>query len=80
MQKQELKLRAGRYRIPVTLIYDDSRIYFKFKFNRPLMAEVKAMQSPRWHGYDETNPRKIWSVANSPRNHLHNMWPKENDL
>lgn len=70
MQKQELKLRAGRYRIPVTLIYDDSRIYFKFKFNRPLMAEVKSMQSPRWHGYDDTNPRKIWSVANSPRNHF----------
>ena len=63
------KLRAGKWMVPVTLFYDGDRIFFKFAFNRPLMAEIKSMQGARWHGYDE-KPRKLWSVANSPRNHF----------
>jgi hypothetical protein len=31
------------------------------------MAEIKSMDGAKWHGYDE-KPRKLWSVANSPRN------------
>lgn len=62
------KLRAGKWKIPVALNYDGDRIFFKFKFNKPLMAEIKSMEGAKWHGYDEKNPRKLWSVANSPRN------------
>ena len=67
MTTVQTKLRAGDWRIPVTLLYDGDRIFFKFKFNRPLMAEIKMMDKAKWHGYDE-KPRKLWSVANSPRN------------
>ena len=67
MTTVQTKLKAGSWMIPVTMLYDDDRIYFKFKFNRPLMAEIKVMEGAKWHGYDE-KPRKLWSVANSPRN------------
>ncbi len=64
------KLRAGNWMIPVALNYDGDRIFFKFGFNRALMAHVKSMQGAHWHGYDEKNPKKLWSVTNSPRNHF----------
>lgn len=64
-----IKVNVGKYRKPVTLIYKGSRIFVKFKFNRILIAEVKAMQGAKWHGFDEP-PRKLWSIANSPRNHF----------
>lgn len=68
MRQEEVKLKAGQFRIPVTLFYDDDKIYIKFQFNRKLIAEVKAMEGNHWHGYDEPNPRKIWSIADSQRN------------
>ena len=64
----ETKLKAGRYRIPVKLTYKGGRIYLGFGFSRPMIAEVKSMQGHKWHGYDEPVPRKIWSIADSPRN------------
>lgn len=64
----KVKMRAGKYMVPVTINYDDKRIYFKFGFNRALMAEIKAMKGAKWHGYDEPTPRKVWSVSNCTRN------------
>lgn len=66
----QTKLRAGNWMVPVVLNYDDDRIWFKFGFNRVLMGEVKSMAGAHWHGYDDTNPKKLWSVTNSPRNHF----------
>lgn len=63
----KIKLRAGNYMIPAELIYTDDRIFVKFRYNRRLIAEIKAMEGARWHGFEEP-PRKIWSIADSERN------------
>lgn len=67
MMEEKVKFRVGRYRIPVTLIYDKNRIYVKFGFNKTVINEVKSMEGAKWHGF-ETPPRKIWSIKNSLRN------------
>lgn len=63
-----LKMQAGNFKIPVVIRPENERLYFQFGFNRALMAEIKAMQGARWHGYDENNPRKEWSVKDCERN------------
>lgn len=71
MSREEIiKVRVGNYRMPITLIYEGKRIFVKFGFNRTLISEVKTMEGARWHGFEEPNPRKIWSIANSQRNHF----------
>lgn len=65
--KKEIKFKVGRYLIPVVLNYVDDRIFVSFKYNKSLIAEIKAMAGAKWHGFDEP-PRKIWSISNSPRN------------
>jgi hypothetical protein len=67
---EQVKLIAGRYKIPVTLKYKGNRIYLFFGYNKELLAEVKCMQGAKWHGFDKTNPIKAWSIANSVRNHF----------
>lgn len=54
-------------RSPATLEYADGRIYF-LKSPFSLKDEIKAMGGSRWHGYDEEDGRKIWSVEDSQRN------------
>lgn len=63
----EIKLRAGKYMFPAEMWEEKDRIFLKFGFNRTLLEEVKAMEGPKWHGYDE-KPRKLWSVKKSHRN------------
>lgn len=53
--------------IPASLTYEGDRIAVQFGFNRTLIAEVKAMEGARWHGF-ETPKRKIWTIKDSPRN------------
>lgn len=69
MLKTEFQIRDGRYlrRFPVTLDIQESRIYF---MSSPfaLKDEIKSFKGCKWHGFDETNPRKIWSIENCPRN------------
>lgn len=65
---QMIKLKAGGFRIPVVIKPEGKRLFFQFGFNRALMAEIKAMKGAKWHGYDEQNPRKEWSVLNCGRN------------
>jgi SNF2 family DNA or RNA helicase len=54
-------------KVPVTLRYVDGRIEF-VKSPFALKSEIKAMAGSRWHGYIEGDKRKIWSVADCPRN------------
>ncbi len=62
------KFRAGKYMIPVTLTYQDKRIFLKFPFNRKLIDAIKSnMEGISWHGHDKP-PRKIWSIVNSRHN------------
>lgn len=58
-----IKLRAGRYMVPVQLREEGNNIILKFGFNRPLLNEIKMMEGARW------NPdAKHWSFKNSLRN------------
>lgn len=68
MRTEQIKINTCKVRVPVTLVYDDDRIFVKFGYNKALIAEVKNMEGAKWHGYEKVNPRKVWSIANSPRN------------
>ena len=68
MKPKMVKMKAGNIKIPVVMTTEKGRIFFQFPFNRKLMAEIKAMRGSKWHGYDEVNPRKIWSVKDCARN------------
>ena len=68
MTEVRTKFKVGRYLLPVILVYTNGRIEINFGFSRDLIAEVKSMEGHKWHGYEEVNPRKIWSVKDSPRN------------
>lgn len=65
-----VKLLAGTKMIQVTITKEGDRLYFKFGFNKPLMAYLKTMDGARYHGYDDVNPRKIWSITDNLRNHF----------
>ena len=59
--------KGNRIKVPVTLRYVDGRIEF-VRSPFALKNEIKAMAGSRWHGYIEGDKRKIWSVADCPRN------------
>lgn len=60
-------------RVPAVLEYADDRIYF-LKSPFSLKDEIKAMKGSKWHGYDEENPRKIWSISDCQRNRFQLGW------
>lgn len=62
------KLRGGRYIKPVTMWKEENLIFFKFGFNRAIMAHIKSLERAKWWGYDEIKPRKLWSVIDSEHN------------
>ena len=53
--------------VSATLEYKDGRIFF-VKSPYSLKDEIKAMRGSKWHGYEEENPQKIWSVEDCQRN------------
>lgn len=63
-----VKMRAGSVMIPVEITPAGRNLEFKFPYNPKLLEEIKAMEGAKWHGFDENNPRKIWSVPASARN------------
>lgn len=64
----DVKLKAGQRMVPTKITKEGNRLFLKFGFNKTLMAEIKEMQGAKYHGYDEHNPRKLWSVLDSDRN------------
>ncbi len=66
-------------RVPATLEYADGRIYF-LKSPFSLKDEIKAMKGSKWHGFEEENPRKIWSVSDCTRNQMQLGWLKGEDV
>lgn len=78
MTPQMLKLRSGRYLVPVETFESHGYLFLNFPFNRKLMDEVRVMEGARYHGFDGAPDRKlvksvfkkdkVWSVALTPRN------------
>jgi len=56
-------------RVPALIERKDSRVYF-LKSPYALKDEIKAMRGSKWHGYDEEDPRKMWSVDDCQRNNF----------
>ncbi len=69
---QTIKMRAGRYLIPVEMAETNNRIFFNFGYNKVLMDEIRNMEGAQYHGYDEApnrdlalmlfNKDKLWSI------------------
>lgn len=68
MESEVIKWNTGKYLVPVQCTYVKGRIEFKFRYNKKIMEEIKTMEGHHWHGYEDVNPRKIWSIKDSPRN------------
>jgi len=45
----------------------DGRIFF-LKSPFALKDEIKSMKGSKWHGFEEPNPKKIWSIEDCQRN------------
>lgn len=58
----------GRIKVPAIINISKGRVEF-LKSPFALKDEIKAMKGSKWHGFDD-NPRKIWSIADCPRNHF----------
>lgn len=67
---EQVKMRAGKYLHPVTLEHDNGRVFFHFGYNPTLANEIKAsFEGRKYHGFEETNPRKIWSAPIKDNEH-----------
>lgn len=64
----ECKLRVGKFRKKGRLIYIKGRIEFHFGYWPALNAEIKTMEGHRYHGFEEVNPRRVWTIVDSLRN------------
>lgn len=60
-----------RYTVDAELQYRGNRIFIKTGYNKYIIEEIKNMQGAHYHGYDDHNPQKIWSVAKCARNRFH---------
>lgn len=63
-----IKLKAGKYLIPVTITSKGDKLWLSFRYNKHLVDEIKAMQGATWHGFDKEKPIKQWSISNNNRN------------
>lgn len=60
---EQIKLKAGRYMVPVRCVTEVDKIWLKFNYNKKLLEEIKSMEGARWH------PKvKFWSIMNNSRN------------
>lgn len=66
--KLTTRTKAGTLvRVAAKIKYTKGRIEF-IKSPFSLKDEIKAMKGSQWHGNDDENPRKIWSVEDCQRN------------
>lgn len=68
-----------RLMAPVLLEVKDGRIWF-IKSDRAFKDVIKAMTGSKWHGYDEENPKRQWSVTDCQRNWITIRWQAGEDV
>jgi SNF2 family DNA or RNA helicase len=59
---------VGKMKVPVAFTKKGAKLWASYGFNKQITAELKAMEQVKWHGYDEPNPIKQWSLADSQHN------------
>jgi hypothetical protein len=62
-----LSVPGRKFKLPVTITEEKGRLFLQYPFCREFNEEIKQMESYKYHGFDPS-PRKVWSVAKSPRN------------
>jgi hypothetical protein len=65
---EEVTLIIGKERVAGHIVDCDDRLYFLFPFWKSLNVEIKMMADYKFHGYDDENPAKLWSVKKCTRN------------
>jgi len=78
MNFTETKLRSGRKLFPAKIALHEGRYYFKFRFNRALMNDLKRLSGAKWHGYDNP-PMKCWSILDNEHNRFQLDYLKGNN-
>jgi len=64
-------LPVGKYGSTIDLSIENDRYFMDFRFNRELTTLIKSsLEKYKYHGYDEVNPRKVWSCAITKRNNF----------
>ena len=63
-----VKLRAGKIMIPGSVTKEGDRLFIGFGYNKTLLEEIKQFAGRQWHGNDDANPRKLWSIPITQRN------------
>ena len=68
ISSEKVKLRSGKYMIPVIMHWTEkNRWFLQFAYSPPLIEDVKCMEGRKWHGFDDP-PIKMWSIPDTPRN------------
>jgi SNF2 family DNA or RNA helicase len=66
-------------RSKATIQYEKGRIWF-LKSPFALKDEIKAMKGSKWHGNEEENPVKMWSIEDCQRNRFQLSWLMGEDV
>lgn len=70
-----IQARIAKKVVPVTVTPDEKRYIISFPYFKPLVEEVKAMETPQWDPETRT-----WSVANTERNlYTLDQWERRHD-
>lgn len=67
-QPYETKLILDQTKFPVKITPRRKKLFLSFGFNKKMIAEIKTMDGSKWHGHDDINPVKQWSITNNFRN------------
>lgn len=63
-----VKFNIKGFLYPVRIEKERDRLFFYYDYNPDINEEIKCMEGRKYHGYDEKNPRKVWSAPDTKRN------------
>jgi len=58
----------GKMKVPVAFTKKGAKLWASYGFNKKITEELKALEGTRWHGFEEPNPIKQWSLPDSQHN------------
>ena len=63
--------KAGKYKKNVEISIEGERYFFNTNgYSAAVNEGIKQLDGRKWHGFDETNPRKVWSAPINERNNF----------
>lgn len=82
MQTVDTKFIAGKYKVPVKLIFDNDKVICKFRYNKILIKEIKAFENARWepekkHWYFPPTEHNMFQLKYLMGKNVYEPWDKE---